>query len=86
MRLRKFKRLLQAETRTQGEPDEPTEAQEAVEQSRLALEEIRSQAPKVQEILDRNSSIRGKNGFGQLSDKLFERERERRRHLHGGMV
>lgn len=84
MRLRKLKRILQAESQPQGRSDEPREAQEAVEQSKIALGEIRAKAPQVREILERNEKIQRKNGFGRLADQLFEQERRRRtEHNHG---
>lgn len=91
MRLRKLKRLLKPES-LGGEPTDEDlgPAIEAVEQSKLALEQAEEKAEAADQITARARRIEQRNGFGQLAEKLLiDRERERRRHLghgHGGVV
>lgn len=85
MRLRTLRRLLKPES-LGGEPTEQDlgPAQEAVEQSKLALEQAEEKADAADKIAARARRIEQRNGFGQLAQKLLiDRERERRRHIHG---
>ncbi len=85
MRLRMvIKRLLKPEV-SGGELSEPDldPAWDAVEQSKLALEEAQQNNVQAERIAARARQIESRNGFGQLAERLFEQERERRRQVGG---